>query len=430
MTADGIEKGISILIDGFRTAVGIVEDGFKKAFQEGSKFETLKIGYKLSLRGREGKESMDDVGRFSGMTGFDDDAINAMLLPLRRSGFGRQGARSAFAAATDIAAGMGRGGDQGYVQSLLEGFNHIMLKGGIQERRLPEMGVDVKKFYADLAGTLKTTSDAAKKMAEEGKVNPQLLLNTIYKGVIDRQGGPLGTGGVEYGKSMEARLRKLTDLPNQYLKTVAESPQWDSVSAKFGSLLSDLDPSSAKGQKITNSILRAFGSLADVIHDVLTPENIDHFVQGMTSLVALAGQFASYLGPILQTASNFMSAYEHLDETNQDGGHDKYLDRLPTYDERDKAGAGFHFSDLLPAKGQSWGDWADHGNSTAKARSMNALYTLSSSGKSSASLTVNVNVAGAVDSGNAKQVGKQVGDAAGREAARHVGRNANEAGAR
>lgn len=434
LIAAGIIGAADILIHAAEKVVDVVTDGFRKAFVEGSKYESLKIGYRLSLRGSDAQESMDDVGRFSKQTGFDDDIINKMLLPMRRAGASRQGARSAFAAATDIAAGEGNGGDQGRVQNLLEGFTHILLKGGVQERRLPEFGVDVKKFYADLASTLHVTADAAKKLAEEGKVNPQLLLNTIYKGVEQRQGGELGTGGIAYGKSMQARLAKLGDLPSQYLKTVAESPEWDAVSEKFGSLLTDLDPDSPQGKKIVGSILNAFGNLTEVIKTTFTPENIDHFVQGMVSAVKLAGDLATAIGPILEKIDHLVfsphgvrdaaaegagslasSVGEGIGEIVPFGGMDE-AERVPPVSSngKDPKGPVHEFlANLFNGKPVS-----NPSVSSAARAGVNAP------------VTVNVNVGAGVDASNAKQVGQAVGDAAGQETSKHIGRIAQESGAR
>lgn len=444
LIASGITGAAHLLIDAAHKMVDIVSEGFKRAFVEGSKYENLKLGYKLSLRGAEGRESMEDVGRFSKMTGFDDDVINQMLLPLRRAGFNRQGARSAFAAATDIAAGNGRGGDQGFVQSILEGFNHIMLKGGIQERRLPELGVNAKQFYTDLANTLKTTTDAAKKLAEEGKIDPQLLLNTIYRGVEKRQGGPLGTGGIAYGTTMQARLGKLEDLPNQYLKAVAESPQWDNVSEKFGHLLDDLDPDSPRGRKIVGSILHAFESLAGVIDRVFTAENIDSFVHGMEALVDLAGELVTQLGPLLNFAGRVSSAHEQVSRYSDLGGGDvqkgigeSFTGSSDTWSKVKSAYNVGWFEDQFSPSLDRYGlvERALREGKISQGE-RNAYFGIQPSvaaartGGNATPVTIHVNVGPGVDASNAKQVGQTVGDEAGRAAQKHLGRTAQEAGAR
>jgi hypothetical protein len=427
IVAGGVLGAAHILIAGAEKFVNVVTDGVKSAFREGSKYENLKLGYKLSLRGTEAEDSMNDVGRFSKMTGFDDDVINNMLLPLRRAGFDRQGARSAFAAASDIAAGNGRGGDQGFVQSILEGFNHIMLKGGIQERRLPELGVNAKQFYGDLAKTLKTTTDTAKKLAEEGKINPQLLLNTIYKGVEQRQGGKLGTGGIAYGKTMQARLAKIEDLPNQYFKAVAESPRWDELSDKFGSVLEQLDPDSPKGKRIVDSIMNAFGTLADVAERVFTPENIDAFVVGMVKVVDLAERLFRAVGPLIDTALTIGKYADAGVGDPQSAIASTLSNYIVDKFHIGKSGSG------ATAENSDSGDYYNNGRinpvdfrpfmrgpSVAKA----------TQGNVHAPVEVNVTIGGGVDATNAKQTGQAVGEEAGRVAALYIGRVAQESGSR
>jgi len=294
------------LIEGAKSAVELIGEGIKKAFEAGAKSEVLRVGEKLSLRGEAGG-FREDVGRFSKLTGFDDDNIRGMLLKTRRAGFNQQGARTAFAAAADVAAGEGQGGNAGRVQELLDAFTHIKLKGGVQERLLPNLGVDVKQFYASLAGELKLGKgqagiDAAKKRAEEGKVDPQLLLNTIYRGIESKQGGKLGTGAIAYSKTFESRAAKLANLPEEYLKAVSESPAWDKLSEKMGQTLSALDPDSPRGKKIVSALINDFDKLTTAFDKFLTPENVDKFADDVTHALEMISKIPDYMDKIV-TAS-------------------------------------------------------------------------------------------------------------------------------
>src|SRR5574337_746742 len=92
--AEGAFKVVDILMEGAHKVVDLMEEGVTRAFEEASKQQTLRIGEKLSLGGKGGKEFAADADRFSKLTGFDDDAIRAMLLPLRRAGMNQQGVRT------------------------------------------------------------------------------------------------------------------------------------------------------------------------------------------------------------------------------------------------------------------------------------------------------------------------------------------------
>jgi hypothetical protein len=286
------------LVEGAKKAVEIVYEGVKKAFEAGAASENLRLGAKLTL-GKGAGEFGEDVGRFSKMTGFDDDAIKAMLLPVRRAGFDQKGARSAFAIASDLAAANGKGGDQGAVAGVLDTLTDIRLKGGVGEKRLVSMGVNAPDFYKSLAKKLKVSAKTAKDQAEGGKVDPQLLINTIGEAVEKQQGGKLGTGAIAYSKTFEARSKKLFNLPEEYLKAVSESPAWDKFSDRMGKALEALDPDGPRGKKIVGALINAFEKLVGYADKLLSPENIDKFADGVTKAVDMLAKVPQYLGAIV-----------------------------------------------------------------------------------------------------------------------------------
>jgi hypothetical protein len=288
LLADGAEKIGSSLIDAAKSTVETLINGVKFAFDVGSKAEQSHLGYRLSLGEKPGAESLSDVQRFSKLTSFGTSATERMFLPLRRAGFDQQEGRNAYAASLDIAAGQGRGADQGAVEDALESLRKIKLKGGVTDKLLIGMGVSVNDFFDNLSKQLGLSKDEAKKRAEAGKIDPQLLLNTIYSGIEKRQGGILGTGGVAAGKTMEARLQKLRDLPEEYLRKIADTPAWKRLSDKVGSVLEGLSPDSPRGKAIIDKLMGAFGSLTDAAEEWLTPENMDLFAAKIRSSVDTA----------------------------------------------------------------------------------------------------------------------------------------------
>src|SRR5882757_2749258 len=144
LMAGGVEKIADTIIESVKFAVELLTEGVKKAFEEAGKRETLTIGENLSLGPAGGEAFKSDVERFAPQTGFTASNIEALLLPLRRAGLDQQATRTAFAAATDVAAGLGKGADEGTVSGLLDAFKEIKLRGGVRKRSLPGLGVDVK----------------------------------------------------------------------------------------------------------------------------------------------------------------------------------------------------------------------------------------------------------------------------------------------
>lgn len=315
--AEGAFKAVDIMIEGIHKVVEVFTEGVAHAFEESGKQQTLRLGERLSLGGKGGKEYAEDVGRFSKLTGFDDDAIRKMLLPARRAGMNQQGVRTAFAAASDVAAGEGQGGNIGRVQELLAMFTKIQLKGGVTERMLPELGVAVKPFFADLAKQLKISPEEAKKRAEEGKINPQLLLNTVYKGIEAKQGGKLGTGAIEFSKTFESHLAKVKNLPNEYLKNLVDSPEFSRANELLGHLLENLDPESPAGKRIMDSVEHMFNRIVGFIGD--PKDAADSLADKVEDLISFSEQlvddfrsWAEALVPSLETMEDMVFALRKM----------------------------------------------------------------------------------------------------------------------
>jgi hypothetical protein len=277
--------------DGAVAAVSFLASGLKMAFVEGGKAENLRLSYKLLLGDKGGKAALDDISGFAGKTKYDDDKIAEMMRPLFNAGLKGTGAKSAFAASGDLeAAGLGS------AQDFIDQFAKIQLKGGVTEKLLVGMGVNIKDFKTALAvqtGTL--DKEAAFKKAEQGKSDPQAIMNAIYKVIEKRQGGKIGTGTELASKTMSARLEKFGDLPSQYLKKVSESPAWGKLSDKLGDTLAGLDPDSPRGKKIVSRLMQVFSDLATWMDRTLTPENIDKFANGAASALDALGKIPGIL---------------------------------------------------------------------------------------------------------------------------------------
>ncbi len=319
LIGEGIAKGAEVLLEAAKTVVSLIGEGFRFAVDESAKRQSLELGAKLSLGKQGGKDFLGDVGRFDSRTGFDDDVIAKMLLPLRRAGLDQKASRSAFAAASDIAAGEGNGGDEGRVEGILELFKKIKLKGGVTEKILVSLGVETKDFYSDLSKQLGIGTEAAKKQAEGGKIDPQRLLNTIYSGIEKRQGGELGTGAESYSNTLEAKLRKLSELPGNYFKKMVESPAFLQLGDSLSSVLQRLNPDGPEGQQIIGRLEEVFSQIVGWISQLATPEGIDRLVAGLEGALDVAKGVVNAIESIVHLLS------AAADVANKLGGAMEYV---------------------------------------------------------------------------------------------------------
>jgi hypothetical protein len=313
LAANAVTAVVGGFVEGASAAVRFLEHGIKMAFEEGSKAENLRLGYSLTLGGKAGAESLADVARFSGQTGFDDDKLAQMMLPMRRAGFSQQAARTNMAIALDAAAGLGKGGDEGTVSGILGGLTDIKHRGAISKKQLNSMGLSdqtVPDFYKELGKQLKVSAKQAEQMAGEGgKVDPQLIINILGRSIEKQQGGQLGTGAEKYAKTMEARLSKLSDLPSQFLKKISESPAWEKLAGKVGEFLERMDPDGPEGQRIVGALMSAFERLEGFVERVFTAENVDKFSAGVATAVEWVSKLPEMLSKVLAIAEALVAIW-------------------------------------------------------------------------------------------------------------------------
>lgn len=296
-------KAVDLWVTGVRKSVELVAEGFQKAIEVGSRAEVLALGEESTLGKAGAAQFRDDASRFASQTGLDDDQIREMLLPLRNSGFSQDAARSAFAAASDVAVMRGKGGDVGSIQDALTAFETIMLKGGIGEKQLVGLHTNPKEVYESVAKDMGVSLDSAKKMVHEGGMSdPLKIINAIERSIAKREGGTLGTATDKYSTSMQAQLAMLRNLPDQYLKTVAESPAWRRLTDAVGRAVSRLDPSTPEGKKIVEKLGGIFERIADWISQLASDEGltrvqaaIDTMLTGANLLVSAVQAFVDVL---------------------------------------------------------------------------------------------------------------------------------------
>ena len=307
VAAEGVTKIGEGFVEGARKAVEFLAEGVKKAFEAGSRSESQRLGYRLSL-GKEGAASFEaETQRMAGLTPFNENQIGSIMTMLNQAGLRGKSGRTAFATAGDIAAGQGRGADEHAVEEIANQLARIKLGGTIDKQHLLALGLDFKTFYASLGKQLHMSAEQVQKKASEGKLDPQILLNEVTAQQNKKQGGIAGTGMAQAAETMQARLNRLGDLPELYLAKMSKSTAWDRLSNKLGNVLDALDPNKPQGQKIIGALFEVFEKLSGWIQKALTPENIKAFSDGVASLVMGLQKIPAILDTVL-TISEALAA--------------------------------------------------------------------------------------------------------------------------
>lgn len=313
LMADGVMKAGEMLIEGAHKFVDVITEGIAHAFEAAGHEEKLGRQFKLSLGGKDGKESLEDADRFSKLTKFTPEQLAPMLLRLRRAGFDQKSARQTIATGSDIEAAGGLS-----TQEYAEFAEHLKLKGGVTTKQLVGAGINAPQFYKDLGKKLHVSAATAEKQAGEGgKIDTQLMLNMITAAVNKKQGGAAGTGGMAESTGFEARLAKLSALSDQYLKRLSDSPGFHHASEMLGHLLDNLDPESPTGQRIMSSLNGMFEKIVGYLGN---PEDAaDSLADKIEDAVGFAGElvddfrsWADALLPSLETLEDMFFAMRKM----------------------------------------------------------------------------------------------------------------------
>lgn len=288
LAAEGVEKIFEGFEHGAHAAVHIITHGLEHAFTAIAKEQERIAGFDLTL-GKHGSETArEDIERFSKQTAFSPSQNMDMMLPLFRAGLKGQEARTAYAAALDLAAGRGKGSDKGAVSDAVELFAKIQQKGGITTKQLSSVGLgeyNVPAFYKDLGKYLHISAkEAEKRAATPGGIDPSILQDRLFAAIEKQQGGKLGTGAEMAGSSLFGMWNKLKELPEDFFEKLVNSPAIPKLTKAVSTILEKLDPSSPTGQLIVESLEKMFTRLGTFIEETITPENIDKFLNALAKI--------------------------------------------------------------------------------------------------------------------------------------------------
>jgi hypothetical protein len=310
--AFGIAQGASLLVSAGEKYLSLVKEaanvvyGFAEAAVKAvAKSETIGLSFELMLGKDVAAQTLADVAEIAGRTKFDDDDLKQALRPLLLSGIrDPKQIADALAAAVDVEAIVG--GGQATVHGFLDAVEKVRNKGGIGEKQLLGFGVNAAQFYKDLGQQLNVTAEAAEKLASEGKVDPQRILTTIYRTIAAKQGGALGIAAERAADTVEAKLYKLQQLPENYLKKFLTSPGFTDLSKTLGDILSALDPESPNGQRIYKALEGLFNDLMRWVRDITTPGNIEALAQGFATALDFSRTLLATVKQVFEVFSRFV----------------------------------------------------------------------------------------------------------------------------
>lgn len=300
LAGEGIIKAGEFLVESAIKVAEIIKEGITLAFESGGKQERLQTSFKYLFAGAEGaKEALEQAERLSAKLPFGGLRTAGYIGDLGRAGIKGQSASNSLALAADAGAlsPSGQGADEA-----LAALERLKRHGEFSPRLAEGLNVNLTDFYAALGKKLNVSAAAAqKKLSTPGAVGFNTIQNTLLDVHQKAIGGAAtGTVAIEQSKELLARWEKIKELPEEYLRSVANSSGWHRLSETLGRVLEQLDPT--KHPEIVNSLLGAFNQLADQAQKMLTPENIDRFAKAVADLPASIMKVADALNTALKVA--------------------------------------------------------------------------------------------------------------------------------
>jgi hypothetical protein len=186
----------------------------------------------------------------------------------------------------------------GTVNGVIDLVKKVKAKEGIGEKQIENLGVNFNEFAKNLG----LTRDDAKKKIQTGELGSDRILNAIYQSIANIQGGSLGIAAQKGAETVEAKLHKLQQLPEQFLKKFAESDGFKKVSETLSRVLEGLDPDGPNGSRIVAAMNGVLDKILGWVDEIGSKDGVDKLASGIETAMDFA---KTLLGVIEQVASVF-----------------------------------------------------------------------------------------------------------------------------
>jgi tape measure domain-containing protein len=203
--------------------------------------------------------AFEDIARSSK---FDDDELKRAAQPLIAAGLRGQDLILAVKTALDVEATGAASLDEA-----MGALTKIKLSGEINDKTLRALGLSSKTVFEDMAKRLGVSARQAESMAKSGRVEAVGLIREMAN-VVALQSGALGAGAAKAGETLDARLKKLTDLPRKFFESFKDTATFEKLNAFIGRMLAQFDPAGPGGKKVlafVEKLVSVMGTLVPVI---------------------------------------------------------------------------------------------------------------------------------------------------------------------
>lgn len=288
--------GAGLVLEGLKKGTEFVADLGKEILGAAAGAERLDLSFKLTLGNEGAEEVLGWLDKIAGKTEFTDDQLKNWTLQLANAGVKASELDKFVAAGLDVAGKRGPAA----MEMAIDALGRANLTGQVEGRVLRGLGIPV----ADL-GQL----DQFKGLNEK-QINKKLETTQISKDdLLSLIAGPdkmLGDIGIQAGDTLEAKLKNLKGLPDQFFQQFANSPAYDALKVKLDDLLVTFDPSGPRGKEIFSALETVFSAVVEQVKQIDFKAAGDVLVtQIIPAVKELAGLIAPVAEGVLRIARGF-----------------------------------------------------------------------------------------------------------------------------
>lgn len=271
------------------TAAAMVVAAEKWAI-EASEFQTRSLAAFEAIdgTGTSAKRTLDSLRGMANGAGLPTEKLTEFYKELRLSGLAVEQVQDILNAGLDVSAVLGDQAGKG----LIEAVKGLREKGKLSAETLGHLkgaGIgDSDEFFQVLtsmqgSASFGKTKQEIEKLLQDGKIDADTGTKAILEIVSNKldHNGPLGSIAKEIGGNSISG--QLTGLKNQLNSVFAESAVTGPFIEALKSINKLLDPTTESGQKIRDTLGRAFQGVADWVSKI-KPEDIEQFLNGAIRL--------------------------------------------------------------------------------------------------------------------------------------------------
>lgn len=340
--------GGMLLFEGIEKGIDLVAELGKEAINAAAQAERLDLSFELTMGAESAKDILGYVERIQSKTEFTDDQLKGWTLSLRNAGLMGDDLYKSLVAAADVA---GRRGPQA-METAIDALSRANLTGKVEGRVLRGLGIPIAQL---------TELDKFKGLSDK-QINKKLENVSITKDeLLQVIAGPdkmLGDLAEKAGQTMNAKLKNVRTLPEQYFQKFAESPAYDRLKTTLDDVFANLDPESPRGQQIFSALETAFTGVVDMVGEIDVASIADtianDIVPAMKTFEVVVEEtfgFVKGIGSVLDTVSDLLPGSTNakdipktMEETKLDNLYQLQVGKLRAQREALKAGKADSFA--------------------------------------------------------------------------------------